>query len=140
MTTGEFIKMLQEADPSGELHMRFPEGGEPIFAERKPGYWDGPYKYINKEGKYVHTSKGEKVDIYFIDKWDYIERHFDNKNLENNSWEMFKENLVFDYDNYSVPEQRQERIDGHLKNWMKEYNEYVELMNEIKKQNKNKTK
>ena len=49
MKTSEFIKMLQEADPSGEAHVRM-YGGVPKFAELKPGYWDGPYSYIDEEG------------------------------------------------------------------------------------------
>ena len=48
MTTSQFIKMLQEADPSGEAHIRM-DGGIPLFAELKPGYWDGPYEYIDEE-------------------------------------------------------------------------------------------
>lgn len=49
MTTSEFIKMLQDADPSGEAHIRM-SGGVPKYAELKEGYWDGPYSYIDSDG------------------------------------------------------------------------------------------
>ena len=35
MKTKDFIKMLQDADPSGELHVRM-QGGIPRFAIRNP--------------------------------------------------------------------------------------------------------
>ena len=56
MTTSQFIKMLQEADPSGEAHIRM-EGGIPLFAELKPGYWDGPYEYIDEDDNYLKIPK-----------------------------------------------------------------------------------
>jgi hypothetical protein len=58
MTTKEFIKILQDADPSGEAHIRM-EGGIPMYAELKAGYWDGPYAYI-EDGKYVYSAEGSK--------------------------------------------------------------------------------
>lgn len=71
MTTSEFIEILKKADPSGEAHIRM-EGGIPLFAELKPGYWDGPYSYIDKDDNYVYTSAGSKVDIYCVDIWDFV--------------------------------------------------------------------
>jgi len=59
MKTSEFIKMLQEADPSGEAHIRM-EGGIPRFAELKEGYWDGPYSYLDEEGNWVYSTEGNK--------------------------------------------------------------------------------
>lgn len=38
MTTSEFIKMLQEAGQEGNAHIRM-EGGIPMCAEHKPGYY-----------------------------------------------------------------------------------------------------
>ena len=67
MKTKDFIKMLQEEDPEGEGYIRFPEGGAPWFAERKPGYYDGSYQYILKESghtKIVTTRQGYKIDLY----------------------------------------------------------------------------
>lgn len=63
--------MLQEEDPSGEAHLRF-SGGIPVSVELKEGYYDGPYAYINEEGNYVCTDKGEKVDVHCIDLGEYV--------------------------------------------------------------------
>ena len=63
MTTKEFIKMLKEADPSGNLHVRVGEG-IPLFAEPKQGYWDGPYYYFDNDRNFVISVKGDKVDIH----------------------------------------------------------------------------
>jgi hypothetical protein len=75
MKTKEFIKMLQEADPSGEAHIRM-EGGIPRFAELKPGYWDGPYSYLDEDGNWVYSSEGDKVDIHCFDRYDYVSEMF----------------------------------------------------------------
>lgn len=83
MKTKDFIKMLQEADPTGEGYVRLPGGGAPWFAEPKEGYWDGPYQYLElgeEKRFYPHDSvlvtstKGYKVDIHVMDRdtiiWD----------------------------------------------------------------------
>lgn len=76
MKTKDFIKMLQEADPSGEGYVRLPGGGAPWFAEAKEGYWDGPYQYLEfgEERKFyphdavlVTSTKGYKVDIHVME-------------------------------------------------------------------------
>ena len=71
MTTNELIKMLKEEDPSGKLHVRV-AGGFPIFAEKKEGYWDGPYSYQMPDGRVMITTKGEKVDLVAMDPEDVI--------------------------------------------------------------------
>ena len=79
MKTKDFIKMLQEADPSGEAYIRM-QGGVPHCAELKEGYWDGPFQYIDDDGNFVTSIKEFKVDIHCIDilkfnpslKYDYI--------------------------------------------------------------------
>lgn len=63
MKTKDFIKMLQEADPSGEAYVRI-DGGAPAYAWLKEGYWDGPYAYLDENGVYVKSTAGMKVDIY----------------------------------------------------------------------------
>lgn len=63
MKTKDFIKMLQEADPSGEAYVRI-DGGAPAYAWLKEGYWDGPYAYLDEDGTYVKSTAGMKVDIY----------------------------------------------------------------------------
>ncbi len=128
MTTAEFIKMLQDADPAGTAHVRM-EGGVPYYAEHKAGYWDGPYSYIDENGKYVQTSQGSKVDIYCKTSSEYV---WDNEMNWNSfqedpelAWERLKELFVFDYNNYSDPKQRQERIDGFFKNLRNDFDEYI---------------
>ena len=71
MTTKEFIKMLQDADPSGDAHIRM-SGGVPRYAELKPGYWDGPYSYIDGDGNWVYSSMNNKVDIWTEEIDDYV--------------------------------------------------------------------
>ena len=63
MKTKELIKLLQEEDPSGELHVRVREAGMPTSACCYPGYYDGGYAY-EEDGKMVLTKTGSKVDIY----------------------------------------------------------------------------
>jgi hypothetical protein len=76
MKTKDFIKMLQEEDPTGEGYVRLPGGGAPWFAEAKEGYWDGPYQYLElgEEKKFyphdsvlVTSTKGYKIDIHVMD-------------------------------------------------------------------------
>ena len=108
MTTKEFIKMLQEADPSGECHLRM-TGGIPIYAERKEGYWDGPYSYINGEGQYVYTTQGSKVDIHTYDIDDFVESNYSM----GKTWEDIEKLFVFDL-TYSNKESRDERANRIL--------------------------
>jgi hypothetical protein len=66
MKSGTLIKLLQEIDPSGELHVRASNGEAIYGVERKEGYWDGPYMYFEDDNifeKLYISSKGEKIDI-----------------------------------------------------------------------------
>ena len=111
MTTNEFIKMLQEADPSGEAHLRM-DGGVPNAAVLKEGYWDGPYSYINENNEYVYTTEGMKVDIYCTDVWDFA----DNAAGWNDgvTWEEVKKRFKFRL-GYSNKDSRNEREESILK-------------------------
>lgn len=71
MKSSDYIKMIQEEDPTGECHIRL-EGGVPFCAERKPGYYDGAYSYIDEDGNYVISKEGGKVDIHCIDLEDFV--------------------------------------------------------------------
>ena len=71
MKTKDFIKTLQEADPSGEIHVRIRSPGEPTCAAVVPGYWDGCYSY-EEDGGLVVTDKGAKVDVYCQEVDDFI--------------------------------------------------------------------
>lgn len=137
MTTKEFIEMLRKADPDGTAHIRM-SGGVPYYAELKAGYWDGPYSYIDKDGKWIKTSQGVKVDIYCKEPSDYV---WDNEmewnpytEPEEEAWERLKQLFVFDFNNYCVPEQRQERIDAFLKDLKEDFDSYVEYQRKSTKE------
>ena len=121
MTTSQFIKMLQEADPSGEAHIRM-EGGIPLFAELKPGYWDGPYEYIDEDDNYVTSTEKDKIDIHCLSIWDFIEQH------TNLPWEEVKKKFKFKL-NYSGP-QKSEREEAILKKAKEAYDEHIKIENE----------
>lgn len=96
--------MLQEADPSGEAHIRM-EGGIPRFAELKPGYWDGPYSYLDEDGNWVYSSEGNKVDIHCFDRYDYVSDIFTTYNIP--TWEEVRSKFKFSL-NYSDNSEREE--------------------------------
>lgn len=72
MTTSELIKLLQEADPEGNTHISI--GGIITHVYAEHGYYDGPYKYMNEEGKFTISSRGKKINIFF----DTLEDHVHN--------------------------------------------------------------
>lgn len=76
MKTKELIEILQKADPSGECHVRV-AGGMPWFAERKEGYWDGMYTYIEGD-KLIYSTEGQKVDLHIMELEDWVERYRKN--------------------------------------------------------------
>lgn len=124
MKTKDFIKLLQEADPSGEGHLRM-YGGIPAFAEAKEGYWDGSYTYIDEDGNYVTSIEGYKVDIHSIDIDDFVEQHFDE------GWEALKERFKFKLNGYANKSQRDERIDNVLKKAKEAFDEYDEIKTKL---------
>jgi len=72
MKTKELIKLLKEADPSGELHVRGSGGGAIVGCENKEGYWDGPYQYFDENKNLVISTSGRKIDLDEIDFGDVI--------------------------------------------------------------------
>jgi len=120
MKTKEFIKLLKEADPSGEAHIRM-DGGIPQYAELKEGYWDGPYTYIDNDGNYTLSINGMKVDIYCIDIDEFIEKYLNIH--DTNNWEYIKSKLKFELGGYVNSGQRNERKDNLLKNAKEIYDE-----------------
>ena len=62
MKTKDFIKLLQQEDPSGEAYLRL-EGGAVDHVICKPGYYDGPYTYLDGDIMVTSTA-GTKVDVY----------------------------------------------------------------------------
>jgi hypothetical protein len=123
MKTKDFIKLLQEADPEGEAHVRM-YGGVPTFADSKPGYWDGPYHYIDEEGNWVYSSKGSKVDIWCTEIDDFVSEMIDTYNTP--SWEDVQKKFKFEL-TYSDPGQRKEREDSILKSAKEAYDSSVDM-------------
>jgi hypothetical protein len=123
MTTAEFIKMLQEADPSGTAHIRM-YGGIPKFAELKPGYWDGPYSYFDGQGNWVYSTEGSKVDIHCEEIDDYVSEMINTYHTP--SWEEVEKRFIFKL-GYAIESQRKERENGILKQAREAYDETVEM-------------
>ena len=120
MTTKEFIKLLKEADPTGNAHIRLGDG-VPIYVECKAGYYDGPYNYIDEDNNFVLSSKDLKVDVYCFDLDEWIERLVNIHNPMN--WEEIKEKIKFEL-TYCYPE---ERIKARYKNAKECYEEWYKI-------------
>lgn len=119
MKSKDFIKMIQEADPSGEAHVRLsydsPYGGIPFFCELKEGYWDGAYSYINDDGNYVYSIMGLKLDINHMTVEDYVHDRYGTYNPNiTDMWETIKNKFIFELDGFGFI--KQERIDEFLTN------------------------
>lgn len=117
MKTSEFIKLLQDADPSGETHIRL-DGGIPYYVEPKPGYYDGPYSYLDDDGNWVYTTQGDKIDIYCYEPEDIAEKvlYQWNEYTEGTDdlWDKVKAKFKFRL-TYAIEEHRKEREDAFLK-------------------------
>lgn len=128
MTTSEFIEMLKKADPKGTAHVRLGSGEVPYGAELKPGYYDGPYTYIDNDGKYVLTNQGEKVDIFCKDTssiiWDSNWTPWGvSPDVE---WQNVKSKFIVDFGAYAVKEQREENTDRFFKEIKEEFDYMIE--------------
>lgn len=126
MKTKDFIKMLQEADPSGEAYIRMP-GGIPYAAEQKAGYWDGPYSYIDENGNYVYSIADYKVDIYCTDIEDFVYENYDMHTEGRNKWEDIKSKFKFELGGYCIKEHRDERANGILQTAEEAFNNCKEM-------------
>lgn len=127
MTTKELIKMLHDADPTGEAHVRM-SGGIPYLAEPKPGYWDGPYSYLDEDGNWVESSKGTKIDIWTMDIWDFVERQLDIN--EDTDFESIKEKIKFDLSGTKENNQKY-TIDPLLKKAKEAFDEINKIENDL---------
>lgn len=105
MKTKDFIKMLQKEDPTGECHVRL-GGGAPQCAERKPGYWDGPYQYFDKDGNLVISIKEEKIDVHSVDWEEFIWDHDGDYSK-----------IKFEFDDYC---EKEEQIQNYIEKFKKE--------------------
>lgn len=124
MKTKDLIKMLQEADPKGEGHVRM-AGGVPYYAESKEGYWDGPYSYIDENGNYVYSIQGYKIDLCCKDIQDFV---CDEIGIDADyPWEKIKEKFKFEIGGYSIESQRNERAESVLKEARETYDMITNL-------------
>lgn len=64
MRVKDFIKMLEETDPTGEGFIMMSDGEVPHFFQQKPGYYDGAYSYLTEDGRMIRSTKENKVDTY----------------------------------------------------------------------------
>ena len=78
MKSKELIQLLKKVDPEGECHIRT-SGGAVYDVERKPGYWDGMYRYIDEEGNFVISTEGDKIDIDSIDLESWVWENKEDK-------------------------------------------------------------
>ena len=125
MKTKDFIKMLQDADPTGEHHVRINDGF-PAFVELVEGYYDGSYNYIDDDGNFVRTNEDFKVDIQITTIDDFVEKHFIENDPDN--WKRIKSKIKFKLGNHADDEQRKKAEDNFLilaKNALEEWNEAV---------------
>jgi hypothetical protein len=129
MKTKDFIKMLQEADPSGEMHIRMSDG-IPFAAEPKPGYWDGPYSYIDDEKNWVYSTEGGKVDIHCMEIYDFVDNMFGSGSYNLPTWEEVSSKFRFEL-NYSNGK-NEEKIEYILKEAKETYNEKIEWRQKLK--------
>lgn len=122
--------MLQDADPNGTAHIRM-NGGVPIAAELKAGYWDGPYSYIDEEGNWVYSSEGTKVDLWCNTIDEFVDELVDTFNIP--EWEDVKKKFKFKL-TYSNESQRKEREDVILKQAKTAYDDDVEMHKKIEEE------
>ena len=118
MKTKDLIKMLQEADPKGEGHIRM-SGGIPKYAIAKEGYWDG--SYLDDNNNWVYSAAGYKVDLYTYDIFDFVDDMMDTYNEV--SWEDVKSKFRFELNCYSNESSRDERSKSILKEAKEAYDE-----------------
>lgn len=120
MKTNELIKLLQETDPNNECHVRF--DGAIIGVERKEGYWDGPYSYINDKKQFVISTRGDKIDIHCTDAEDFIWDHDGDYS-----------DVIFDFEGYSR-ESLENKKESYLKTFKKSSDEFKRLDKQFKQQ------
>ena len=136
MRTGEFIKMLEQADPTGEGYIMI-DGDVPRFFEQKPGYYDGAYSFIDESGRLAWDTTENKVDVSCKERawviWDDLDQlvrkdmaiavekelpyHFDSEHW----FEKAKELFIFDD---TVTEHYKKKFFKEIKEIFDEWREY----------------
>jgi hypothetical protein len=124
MKTKDFIKLLQEEDPTGEAHIRM-NGGVPVSVIAKEGYWDGPYQYIDEEGNFVTSIKNDKVDIYCIDVYEFVGNNINRNDPDN--WEKIRAKFKFELGAYVNDKNRNEKEEAILKEAKEAFDGIMEI-------------
>jgi hypothetical protein len=127
MKTKDFIKLLQEEDPSGECYLRI--NGEPIwFLEQKQGYWDGPYNYLKKDDKgeyvWIQSTEDYKIDVHTMDLFSFAERFHGN-------WEEMKKHIKVNY-SYLDNGKSEKEFFEHAEKECQYYNDVMKEIKEMK--------
>jgi hypothetical protein len=128
MKTKDFIKMLQDADPSGEAHIRIPEiSGAVWFPQRIEGFYNGPYFYVEKldpDGedsfnnlKIIASTNGNKVDINL---YDYETLVWDQKG----NIDEIKKRIGFNFSDRIYPESLEKGIWYMINKYIEEYKSF----------------
>lgn len=133
MKTKEFIKMLQEADPTGEAYIRMSDG-VPFAAELKPGYYDGPYSYVDENDNWVVSARNPKIDIAYMDleEWAYLQGE------RGKSWGEVQEKIKFEFEIYiGGAKDKEKRTFETAKRGYDEYLEMDRIWEEKNNQNQN---
>jgi hypothetical protein len=121
MKTKDLIALLQREDPTGEAHVRL-DCGVPIAVIAKPGYWDGPYAYLDEDGNYVISALNNKIDIYTID----LEGYVSDLALDGMPWEEIKKKIKFEFSCYQ-PHSSSEKKNRYLKSAKKVFDEVKKI-------------
>lgn len=134
MKTKDFIKMLQQEDPSGEGYIRL-DGDIPFCAVAKEGYWDGAYQYIDEDGNWVVSTRNYKVDIYTTSPFDFIEQHYDESKTSEDNWNFIINKVKFDYAGYATDIASQ-KVDRVIERFRKSFDDYCEVIDMVNKNKK----
>lgn len=129
MKTKDFIKMLQQEDPTGEGYLRLP-GGIPLSVEAKEGYWDGAYDFIDEEGNWVHSINHYKVDLCCIDIIDFVGDLY-NHHDPTCTLDYIKSKFKFELGGYSIESQRNDKKQRVYKEVEEAYNLHKKIQAEF---------
>lgn len=120
MKTKDFIELIQKEDPTGESHITI-NGCVPFYIVSSPGYYDGPYNYIDEDGNWVTSCAGNKVEVVAFDIKNWINELHD---MENISDEDLKKKIKFDLSCYTKADlrvQREEEIKQNARDYLSFY-------------------
>lgn len=133
MTTNEFIKMLQKADPEGTHHVRLRGDGVPYHADLVEGYWDGGYEYFDENGNLIRTYCDAKVDIWTKSFEDIVERY-------NGNMDEINKRISVDVSDFSAESQGRATVNRYMVKVKKYAKKIRKILREIEQERINKNK